>query len=43
MEKTDLKTAESLVEEHQFRSKNEIVLEINKQKRIVESLDRTSP
>jgi len=27
MEKTDLKTAESLVEEHQFRSKNEIVLE----------------
>jgi len=27
MEKTDLKTGESLVEEHQFRSKNEIVLE----------------
>ena len=27
MEKTDLKTGESLVEEHQFRSKNEIDLE----------------
>jgi len=27
MEKTDLKTGESLVEGHQFRSKNEIVLE----------------
>ena len=27
MEKTDLKTGESLVEEHQFRSINEIVLE----------------
>jgi len=27
MEKTDLKTGQSLVEEHQFRSKNEIVLE----------------
>ena len=27
MEKTDLKTGENLVEEHQFRSKNEIVLE----------------
>jgi len=27
MEKTDLKTGPSLVEEHQFRSKNEIVLE----------------
>ena len=27
MEKTDLKTDQSLVEEHQFRSKNEIVLE----------------
>ena len=27
MDKTDLKTGESLVEEHQFRSKNEIVLE----------------
>ena len=43
MEKTDLKTGESLVEEHQFRSKNEIVLESTKKKRIVESLDRTSP
>jgi len=27
MKKTDLKTGQSLVEEHQFRSKNEIVLE----------------
>jgi len=27
MEKTDLKTGQSLVEEHQFRSKNEIILE----------------
>jgi len=27
MEKTDLETSQSLVEEHQFRSKNEIVLE----------------
>ena len=27
MEKTDLKTGQSLVEKHQFRSKNEIVLE----------------
>jgi len=27
MEKTDLKTSQSLVEEYQFRSKNEIVLE----------------
>jgi len=27
MEKTDLKTGQTLVEEHQFRSKNEIVLE----------------
>jgi len=27
MEKTDLKTGQSLVEEHKFRSKNEIVLE----------------
>jgi len=27
MEKTDLKTGQNLVEEHQFRSKNEIVLE----------------
>ena len=30
MEKTDLKTGQSLVEEHQFRSKNEIVLESTK-------------
>jgi len=27
MEKTDLKTGQGFVEEHQFRSKNEIVLE----------------